>query len=79
MFKTVYDSNTIRRAIQLYQEKKSFRKVANVLKVSKSTVHRWWCSFSKFVLPSSRVKKKKSRRTEKYPLICERIKSLFEI
>ncbi len=49
MFTKQYNGNDIRKAIFLYSKLRSFRKEAQQLEIGKSSIHRWYSRFSKFI------------------------------
>ncbi|NBO50404.1 MAG: hypothetical protein EBU80_11940 [Chitinophagia bacterium] len=79
MFKKVYSSLQIKRAIECYDQVRSFRKAALKCGISKSTIHRWYKTFHAMMVRSPLQKKKRKNRTkQKYPAIKDELKKLFE-
>lgn len=79
MFHKKYNSSTIRKCLETYTKVKSFRKTASICKVSKSTIHRWWNSFHKFLYRPKIQRKKYSRKNLVFPNIVNVLKELFDI
>jgi transposase len=77
MFVRTFTSNEIRRAIDIYSKIKSFRKVAIITGIGKSTIHRWWTTFHTIVVRGKVQKNKKRKRKLKYPSIYHDLKGLF--
>ena len=79
MFLQVYKPYQIRKALDMYDKYRSFRKVQTYTGISKSTVHRWWHTISFLRLPRQRyqTKKKKRTRSPKYKELVTLLKSLF--
>jgi transposase len=70
MFKQQYNGEKIRKAILLYEKIRSFRKVAYILNISKSSIHRWYNRFHK-VLSPSRPKYYKRKRKYKFETLID--------
>ncbi len=77
MFVQQYDGSTIRKAILMYDNIRSFRKVAMIMNIGKTTVHRWYNRFNRVLSSSKRKKKKKRTRKLKYPTLVDDLKTLF--
>jgi transposase len=77
MFLQRFDGSTIRKAILMYEKIKSFRKVASIMNVGKSTIHRWYNRFHRVLSTSRRQKKHKRRRKLKYPSLVNDLKAIF--
>jgi transposase len=79
MYKQQYNGVDIRKAILLYEQIHSFRKVANIIGISKSTVHRWYTRFHRVLTTSKRRRKhRKQKRTLKYPKLLDDLKAMFD-
>ena len=76
MFSFQYDGRVIRQAILLYTRIKSFRKVALLLDVGKSSVHRWYHSLHSHRIISTRRKRRFTRKP-KFPGLIQELKELF--
>ena len=79
MFTRLYKSREIKKALECYDNVKSYRKASLITGISKSTIHRWYNSFHSLVVRQPIQKKKKLRRSRKpkYPSIDSVIKDLF--
>lgn len=77
MFKQQYSGKQVREAILLYENIKSFRKVASRLSISKSTIHRWYTRFHRVLHSAKRSKYIKRTNRKKYPTLIDDLKSLF--
>lgn len=79
MFRQVYNAWEIRKAIDAYDRLGSFRKASLLTGISKSTIHRWYSSFSFIHRPSSRPRKKQCpRRNSKYAGILSSLQTMFQ-
>ena len=76
MFTSIYSRKSIIRAIFLYEQIQSYRKVALKTGISKSTVHRW-CTKFHFMFAIRKAKTKKQTRTRKYRNLNEDVKKLI--
>jgi transposase len=77
MFRQQYNGSEIRKSILLYEKIQSFRKVANIVNISKSTIHRWYNRFHRVLLTSKKRKMKKKKRKSKYPTLESDLKTIF--
>ena len=77
MFKQQYNGDQIRKAILLYEKLKSFRKVAAILKISKSSIHRWYNRFHKVLSPTNRKYNKRKRRY-KFETLIDDLRVIFQ-
>jgi|694.fasta_scaffold95454_2 transposase len=77
MFVQQYDGSTIRKAILMYDKMRSFRKVARIMNIGKTTVHRWYNRFNRVLSSSKRKKTQKRTRKLKYPTLVDDLKALF--
>lgn len=79
MFTKVYNSKDICNALEIYRKVKSFRIAASITSVSKSTIHRWWNSFDRFIHRQriQKYKRTKRKRKPKYPNIHLHIHDIF--
>jgi len=79
MFKSSYSPSTIKKALLMYENYRSFRKVAYCFSISKSTLHRWWTYFHRFLSkPRIQKKKTKSPYVTKYNKLHLLIHNLFK-
>ena len=76
MFKRIFNGEQVRQAIQLYERCRSFRKVAYQLKISKSTIHRWWSRFHYNAIYPKICKHRKRSRRSKYPNLQSEIMNI---
>lgn len=79
MFSRIYSSLEIKKAIECYDRVRSFRKASKLSGVSKSTIHRWYYSFHKFLLrPKYQARKRKrSPKHLKFPTLVHDLTALF--
>ena len=79
MFKRIYNSLEIKKAIECYDRLKSFRSASRSLGISKSTIHRWYKTFHSLVVRQScqRKKLKRKPRRPKYPTLIADLHNLF--
>lgn len=79
-FEQRYNGNIVRKCIQMYEKLQSFRKVANITGIGKSTIHRWYMRFSQLAYNIHSINKKKARksRKKKFPYIEEKVRELFD-
>jgi len=79
MFKRVYTSLEIKKAIECYDHVKSYRVASSVTGIGKSTIHRWYKSFHSLIVRRS-IQKRKNKRTRrpKYPKLIEQLNQLFD-
>jgi transposase/DNA-binding transcriptional regulator YhcF (GntR family) len=79
-FEQQYNGKVVKDCIQKYEKIKSFRKVAKLTGVGKSTINRWYLRFSKLAynIHSINRKKKRKPRRRKFPNIEENVKQLFD-
>lgn len=75
-----YNGKVVKDCIQKYESIKSFRKVAKLTGVGKSTINRWYIRFSKLAynIHSKNIKKKRKSRKLKFTNIDENVKHLFD-
>ena len=80
MFRRIYNSLEIKKAIECYDRVKSYRVASLVTGISKSTIHRWYKTFHSLVVRQSIQKRKIKRRPRKpkYPKLAEQLNALFD-
>jgi len=67
MFRRIYNSLEIKKAIECYDRVKSYRVASLVTGISKSTIHRWYKTFHSLVVRHSIQKRKNKRRLSYFP------------
>ena len=78
MFRRLYDSLKIKKAIECYDRVKSFRIASRYTGISKSTIHRWYKTFHSMVIRQRvQIKKKKRNRRPKYPCLLDQLANTF--
>jgi len=79
MFKRLYSSLEIKKAIECYDRVKSYRTASHITGISKSTIHRWYKSFHSLMIRQSVQKRKNKRKSRKpkYPDLIDELKQLF--
>ena len=77
MYKKTYPTSIIIKSLNLYDKIKSFRKVSTIVKVSKSTIHRWWVSLHA-LRKKNKLQKRKVHRKPKYEDLSDKISLLFQ-
>ena len=70
MFTCKYDAYIIKKALQWYEKTQSFRKLSHIMNIGKSTLHRWWISYHKFLqrAPLQRRKRRCRYKTKYHEL-----------
>jgi transposase len=76
MYKKTYPASVIIKCLSSYEKIKSFRKVAQIQGVSKSTIHRWWVSLHA-LRKRNRLQKKKIKRKSKYQNLVMLLEQTF--
>jgi transposase len=77
VFKRVYTSKEIRKALDIYARLRSFRKTSLCTGFGKSTIHRWWNTFHGLIVRPQIRKKHTRKRKPKFPGIKDNIMSIF--
>jgi transposase len=72
----MYSIDLKKAAINCYIKLKSFRKVADILKVSKSTINRWFCDYKKNKNNINKNNKNKNKRIK--PVLTNKILSFIK-
>jgi transposase len=72
----MYSIDLKKAAINCYIKLKSFRKVADILKVSKSTINRWFCDYKKNKNNINKNNKNKNKRIK--PVLTKKILSFIK-